>query len=190
METWFAWTHHPGHGPDESLLGEHREGARVLDLGCGRGLQAAHLAAAHRWRVTGVDTSTAAVTHARTRWHPIPHLEFVHAEVVDYLKGGGPLLDAVYSRFGAAWFVDPQTLLPAVAGRLRPGGRLVISHMAPGFREFEIPRWDLSPDGWREALEGAGFGGVSEEVVPCPSDCHYGPGPGVMIVCAQRPASP
>ncbi|MER7113341.1 class I SAM-dependent methyltransferase [Saccharomonospora azurea] len=186
METWFGWTHHRGRGPDESLLGEHPEGARVVDLGCGHGLQAAHLAAAHRWRVTGVDESTAAVTQARTRWHRIPGLEFVQAEVVDYLTGDGPPVDAVYSRFGAAWFVDPQTLLPAVAARLRPGGRLVISHVAPGFREFEIPRWDLPPDAWRELLEGTGFGGVSTESVPCPSDCHYAPCPGILIVCAQR----
>ncbi|MGW9307056.1 hypothetical protein ACWGPQ_03510 [Saccharomonospora azurea] len=62
----------------------------------------------------------------------------------------------------------------------------MISHVAPGFREFEIPRWDLPPDAWRELLEGTGFGGVSTESVPCPSDCHYTPCPGILIVCAQR----
>lgn len=39
METWFSWTHRPGHGPDVSLLGEHPDDARVVDLGCGRGFQ-------------------------------------------------------------------------------------------------------------------------------------------------------
>lgn len=82
-----------------------------------------------------------------------------------------------------------NAVAPAVAARLQPGGRLMISLVAPGFREFEIPRWDLSPDAWRALLEGIGSGGVSTESMPCPSDCHYAPCPGIVIVCAQR-ASP
>lgn len=62
----------------------------------------------------------------------------------------------------------------------------MISHMAPGFREFEISRWDLSPDEWSDALDSVGFEVVSAEVLLCPNDCHYGPGPGILIVCGRR----
>src|SRR4029079_12170164 len=53
--TWFNWTQYTDHGPGADLLGL-RPGDRVVDLGCGKGGNAAHLAAQGMTAV-GVDIS-------------------------------------------------------------------------------------------------------------------------------------
>ncbi|MEU8076603.1 class I SAM-dependent methyltransferase [Catellatospora citrea] len=112
--TWFNWTQYPDHGPGLEVL-KLSPGARVLDLGCGKGGNMAHVyAQGHRG--VGVDVSAVQVAHARTRW---PHLEVVLGDVVAYLDEGEVPFDAAYSVFGAHWFADPDLLLPAVHRRLR-----------------------------------------------------------------------
>jgi SAM-dependent methyltransferase len=194
--TWFNWTQYEDHGPGIELL-KVAAGARVLDLGCGKGGNAAHLAA-HGVRAVGVDVSPRQLAAARERWGQAPGLELHHAEAVRFLLEDWEGFDAVYSVYGAAWFTDPALLLPAVRERLRPGGRLVFSQRPPvegcyGCQASYIPRgpdedplvvkrWDYEPDAWEQMLAGHGYMDVRAMVLPAP------PGPrtvGTLIVQAR-----
>ncbi|WP_329437842.1 class I SAM-dependent methyltransferase [Streptomyces canus] len=169
--TWFNWTQYEDHGPGAELLGV-QTGARVLDLGCGKGGNAAHLAALGM-RAVGVDVSATQLHAARGRWGKMPGLELHQAEAVRFLQETGEVFDAVYSVYGALWFTDPAQLLPVVRERLRPGGRLVFSQQPPvegcyGCQASYIPRgddedplvvkrWDYEPDVWERMLVTYGF---------------------------------
>lgn len=126
--TWFNWTQYEDHGPGAELVGV-AAGARVLDLGCGKGGNAAHLAAIGM-RAVGVDVSPRQLAAARERWGQTSGLELHHAEAVRFLLEDGEGFDAVYSVYGAVWFTDPALLLPAVrqgcaraVGSSSPSGR-------------------------------------------------------------------
>ena len=69
----------------EDCLRRHGAGARVLDIGCGTGRDAAHLHAAGR-TVAGADLSEAMLAYARTH-HPGP--EYVRADLRDFDLGTG-----------------------------------------------------------------------------------------------------
>ncbi|MEV7684434.1 class I SAM-dependent methyltransferase [Streptomyces bungoensis] len=181
--TWFNWTQYEDHGPGAELLAAGA-GARVLDLGCGKGGNAAHLATLGIQAV-GVDVSYEQLRVARTRWGRTPGLELIQADAVRFLQGAGDMFDAVYSVYGAVWFTDPATLLPAVRARLRSGGRLVFSQRPPvegcyGCQASYIPRgadqdplivkrWDYEPHAWRQMLGEYGFADVRTEVIPAPA---------------------
>ncbi|MEE4490778.1 class I SAM-dependent methyltransferase [Streptomyces sp. BE230] len=117
--TWFNWTQYPDHDPGAELLSVG-PGASVLDLGCGKGGNLAHIATLGA-RAVGVDVSLAQVKAAESRW---PHVGMAlhRTEAIRFLKESGERFDAVFSVFGAAWFTDPTALLPAIRQRLRPGG--------------------------------------------------------------------
>ncbi|MFG3017861.1 class I SAM-dependent methyltransferase [Streptomyces sp. NPDC048254] len=179
--TWFNWTQYEDHGPNAELL-DVAPGARVLDLGCGKAGNAAHLAALGMHAV-GVDVSPKQLTAARARWSELPGLELHQAEAVQFLQQAREF-DAVYSVFGALWFTDPARLLPAIRARLRPGGRLVFSQRPPvegcyGCQASYIPRgsdedplvvkrWDYERDAWKQLLAEHGFGDVRAEVLAAP----------------------
>jgi len=179
--TWFNWTQYPDHGPVAELLELPPDG-RVLDLGCGKGGNAAHLARLGM-EATGIDVSAAQLQAARERWGLMPHLSLVRADALGYLGEAGRF-DAVYSVFGAVWFTDPALLLPAVRERLQPGGTLVFSQRPPvegcyGCQASYIPRgddedplvvkrWDYEPDVWESLLKDHGFWDVRAEVLAAP----------------------
>ncbi|MFF4052994.1 class I SAM-dependent methyltransferase [Streptomyces chartreusis] len=76
-------------------------------------------------RVTGIELSPtqherAAVTHGE-----VPGVEFVQADVVDYLAQAEPF-DAAYA-IGTLAFLDPHRALPALRDGLRPGAPLILS---------------------------------------------------------------
>lgn len=180
--TWFNWTQYPDHGPGAELL-ETRPGGRVLDLGCGMGGNAAHLATLGI-RAVGVDISPKQLRGARERWGAIPGLELHHADAVRFLQQDESGFDAVFSVFGAVWFTDPDQLLPVIRERLRPGGRLVFSQRPPvegcyGCQASYIPRgadedplvvkrWDHEPNVWERLLTAHGYVDVRAMVVPAP----------------------
>ncbi|MCZ0980002.1 class I SAM-dependent methyltransferase [Streptomyces diastatochromogenes] len=121
--TWFNWTQWPDHGPDASLLGGV-SGARVLDLGCGGGGNLAHLVALGAEAV-GVDISPVQVAKARERR---PRLDVRQQSAEEFLAADTYEFEAVCSVFGAAWFTDPDELLPLVRARLAPNGVYAFSH--------------------------------------------------------------
>lgn len=126
----FTWTHVPNRGPDESLL-RLRPGQRVLDLGCGRGTHLAYLCRAHQIEGVGIDHDPHLATAACT-YLGGGTASFIRDDArahLDHLAESS--VDAIYSRFGAVWFTDPDELLPLIASRLRPGGRFVFSHLTP-----------------------------------------------------------
>ncbi|UPT41756.1 MULTISPECIES: class I SAM-dependent methyltransferase [Streptomyces] len=193
--TWFNWTQYPDHGPGAEVL-SITPGANVLDLGCGKGGNLAHVATLGA-RSVGVDMSMAQIKGAEARWPDIK-LELHQAEATRFLTEGEEQFDAVFSVFGAAWFTDPAALLPAVRRRLRPGGVFAFSQRPPvegcyGCQasyitrsEDEDPlvvkRWDYEPDRWAGLLEAHGFSAAAARVIPAP------PGPrkiGTLLVRAQ-----
>jgi 2-polyprenyl-3-methyl-5-hydroxy-6-metoxy-1,4-benzoquinol methylase len=105
---------------------------RLLDFGCGGGV---FLALMHRrgWRVTGLDTSAAAVQRVRTELGlraltgSLPHPE---------LPEGG--FDMITMWQSLEHVHDPVTVLRAARGLLAPGGRLVV----------ETPNIDSLPFRW------------------------------------------
>ncbi|MTD55713.1 SAM-dependent methyltransferase [Amycolatopsis pithecellobii] len=180
--TWFNWTQHPDYGPGEELLAP-QPGARILELGCGKGGNIAHLAACGV-HATGIDISPAQLDAARERWRQVPALTLLEADALEFLRRGQQQFDAIYSVFGAMWFVDPRILLPAIRDRLTPGGRLVFSHRPPiegcygcqsgliqrgdGQEPFVIRRWDYTADAWIDLLADNGFVDAAAHVVPSP----------------------
>ncbi|GAA5206648.1 bifunctional NAD(P)/FAD-dependent oxidoreductase/class I SAM-dependent methyltransferase [Microbacterium kyungheense] len=118
---------------------EHLEPGTALDVGSGEGGDAVWLAE-HGWRTTGVDVSTTAVARAAA-------LAASRSVDVDFRAGDGAAsvpgeFDLVLASFLHSWEPDfPRIrLLREAAGRVAPGGRLLIlSHAAPPPWAREVP---------------------------------------------------
>jgi len=115
------------------LLGRLPDGARVLELGCGRGVPATR-ELAKRHEVVGVDISSSQIALAR---HHVPEATFVHADVME-LELPPESFDAVVSiyMFGHIPPDEQGELVHRIAGWLRPGG-WVLTTM--GAREEDVP---------------------------------------------------
>ncbi|WP_351234759.1 class I SAM-dependent methyltransferase [Streptomyces sp. NPDC002133] len=179
--TWFNWTQYPDHGPGAEVLGIG-PGSMTLDLGCGSGGNLAHLASLGA-RAIGVDVSAAQLALAKDRWGYMPRLQLEHVEAVAYLAQTDLEFDAVFSVFGAAWFTDPNELLPLLHKRLRPGGVFAFSHrpaidgcygcQAAHINRSEdqhplvVKRWDYETERWVEILAEHGFTATAA-VLPAP----------------------
>jgi SAM-dependent methyltransferase len=195
LEPAFRWTQyrdHPG-APGPELLGTP---STVLEIGCGTGRALAHLAQ-QGVQCTGVDLSPVMVERAAEQWRPLD-VEFVHADVLEYLGNTTRQFDAVYSVFGAAWFTAPEQLFPLVADHMKPGGFFVFSQppAIPGAYGpqgmykggFAGParytyRYSYEPDDWARFLTTAGFVHVDVSVLDAPTPGHIG----TLIGRAARP---
>ncbi|WP_052434606.1 class I SAM-dependent methyltransferase [Streptacidiphilus melanogenes] len=225
VATWYAYgTHHLargteiealdaipwafGHpGPGAGYLGA-LEGRRVLDLGCGIGQSAAHLARDHRAHVTAVDSSASQLRRAEDRFGEVPDLTFVHADAAEFLQRTPAAWDVIYSCRGALCHTAPEHLLPAIAAALKPSGLFAASvlhtndhgsgpgsvlaprpeqlRMVGAERTETVMRWVLTPDLWQDVLTSSGFTGI--ELQLCPSsnpDSHAV----TTVFRASRPAT-
>ncbi|MFD5099956.1 methyltransferase domain-containing protein [Streptomyces albidochromogenes] len=102
-------------------------GLRLLDLGCGTGAStAALLRAAPLARITAVDASAGMLERAAAKRWP-RGVTFVHAPAERLAAAGvtGPF-DAVFAGYLFRNVADPDAVLAAVHGLLRPGGRLAV----------------------------------------------------------------
>ncbi|MER7226007.1 class I SAM-dependent methyltransferase [Streptomyces rubradiris] len=188
----FHWTWAQDSGPGPEPLGDVT-GSTVGELGAGAARHAACLVA-HRLpaRVDAVDASPAQHAMAMDLFgHLAPRLRLVRSDAVRHLRDTAGTYDVLYSVFGAVDFTDPRELLPAAAGALRPGGRLVFSTLAhylggapaepdvvpaeiaartPGGETTTMRRWVLQEHVWTEVLHESGFTGISVDTLPSPTD--------------------
>ncbi|MGW2937135.1 class I SAM-dependent methyltransferase [Streptomyces sp. NPDC001156] len=172
------WTTRPGSGPGAEILGPDLRRKRILELGCGPGHNAAHLATRHGAQVTGVDLVGLQVRRARSHYGRLNNLTFVADHALHYLQASDEQFDAVYSVFGAIGLVAPELLLPAIAQHLKTGRTLAFSvpHPQRGGRRpctddrprrdyvtlpdrtrRPIARWDFDADRWEKHLARAGL---------------------------------
>jgi demethylmenaquinone methyltransferase/2-methoxy-6-polyprenyl-1,4-benzoquinol methylase len=117
-----------------------RTGDRVLDLGCGTGLNFPHLVEriGPEGELTGIDLSSEMLACAQSRvdharWS---NVKLVHADIAAFGLPGG--INGVLAT-GVFGYLDERSLvLEAIAGALAPGGRLAI---VDGKRPTAWPAW-------------------------------------------------
>jgi SAM-dependent methyltransferase len=101
-------------------------GERVLDVGCGPGTTTIELArqVGPDGEVVGVDISEAMIDAAgrRADASTLSNVRFVVADAGT--EPLGDLYDAVFSRFGVMFFLDPTAAFANIGRALRPGGRM------------------------------------------------------------------
>jgi trans-aconitate 2-methyltransferase len=117
------------------LCGALREGARIIDLGCGTGALTAKVADAYPGaRVLGIDTSPQMLEEAKKRERPdlrfvrgaIEAVDQIGTDVLGEVIGDDPRWDLVFSHAALHWVADHDRLLPRLFGRVAKGGRLVV----------------------------------------------------------------
>jgi trans-aconitate 2-methyltransferase len=111
----------------------------VVDLGCGPGNLTALLA--DRWpnaSIAGVDSSPEMIESARAAE---PRVAFEVADLRDWVAEAG-LVDVIVSNATLQWVPGHLDLLPALVGRVRPGGWLAFQ--VPG--NFDEPSHTIRRD--------------------------------------------
>ena len=107
---------------------EPRDGAAVLDLGCGSGRHSRGLAA-RGFRVTGIDLSAESLERARRR--PGPYVRFVEQDM--RRPFGTRTFDCVLSLFTSFGYfedrMDHLTVIRNIATSLKPGGTVVLDYL-------------------------------------------------------------
>ncbi len=198
------WTQQPGVGPGAELLGADLTGRRIIELGCGPGHNAAHLAKAGA-RVIGVDSSAGQIRRALAHYGHTG-ARFHRGTALDHLTRGSVPLDAIVSVFGAIGLTEPAPLLGAACRRLAPGGVLAFSlphpqrtgaiARTPRLRELmalpdgttaTVERWELDPATWARTLNRAGLQVTDLQHYFAPADSHW---PTTLLITARKPRHP
>ena len=121
-------------------------GLRVLDLGCGAGQLAHHLATRGAAEVTGLDVSARMLELARTRWAH-PRVAY-RREAIEDAAFPPARFDLVVSSLALHYVDDYAGLVRRIAGWLAPGGVLVYS------TEHPIYTGRMSGEGWARDAAG------------------------------------
>jgi SAM-dependent methyltransferase len=108
--------------------------SRVLDVGCGTGayLTCPLGALFPEIEIVGTDDDAASLRHAESTPHP-PNVTFVSAGEI----APGQVFDMVIASEVLEHVDDPSGFLAALAGRMRPGGRLIVT-VPNGYGPFEM----------------------------------------------------
>ncbi|PYM82357.1 MAG: SAM-dependent methyltransferase [Candidatus Rokuibacteriota bacterium] len=107
------------------------DGRRVLDLGCGAGQLARHLAATGAAEVVGVDASERMLALARAEWAH-PRVTYWHG-TIEKVAFPPARFDLVVSSLVLHYVEDYQGLVQRIAEWLAPGGVLAYSTEHPIF---------------------------------------------------------
>lgn len=179
---WGFW----GESPGTEVLGEV-SGKRVLDIGCGTGRYAAHVARACGAQVDAIDSSATQLRRALDQYGDIHGVSFVHGDAIEYARAGAPY-HVVYSVHGLS-YIDPDRALPVIRDALRTGGRLVFSvlhtnadRVGPsesvrprmedvrlrGHAPLPVHMWVLAPNLWADLLFRHGFDVEGVEILAAP----------------------
>ena len=164
-----ALTHHLG-----QMIGLGR-GHRVLDVACGRGASAVHLAREFGCHVTGLDYGpenvAAAQTHVADKG--VSHLTIFRRGQAEGLPFDETTFDAVISECSFCTFPDKATAAAEMARVLPSGGRLGLTDMTvsrPLPDDIEgLLAWVAcvagagTPESYTAVLEAAGFTGFTGE---------------------------
>lgn len=134
-----GWERAAEHADLLALLPEV-EGRRVLDLGCGAGQLARHLANQGAADVIGVDVSERMLALARADWAH-PRVTY-HRAAIETLAFPPARFDLVVGSLVLHYVDDYAGLVRRIAGWLAPGGVLVYS------TEHPIYTARLPGDGW------------------------------------------
>jgi 2-polyprenyl-3-methyl-5-hydroxy-6-metoxy-1,4-benzoquinol methylase len=122
------------------------DGRHVLDLGCGAGQLARHLATMGAAEVVGVDVSERMLALARAEWAH-PRVSYVR-EAIEEVTFSPARFDLVVSSLAVHYVEDYPRLVVRIAEWLAPGGVLVYA------TEHPIYTARLPGDGW--VLDDAG----------------------------------
>ncbi len=143
--------------------------ASLLDIGCGLGGPARHLASVYGCSVTGIDLNQSFVDLAAMLTERTGLSKRVHLQQGDALALPFPpaSFDFAWTQHVAMNIADRHGLYTGIRTVLKPGGRLAIYDATQGeggAPHFPVP-WArdpaysvlLTPDAMRAAIEGAGF---------------------------------
>jgi SAM-dependent methyltransferase len=112
-----------------------KAGDRVIDVGCGTGLDTLQLAS-RGIQVTAVDGSSGMIAQLQSKLATSSFGGLVATEVGDIIEVAGRLagpFDGAVSSFAALNTVDLEQFASLLAGLLRPGGRAVFHLLSPGW---------------------------------------------------------
>ena len=126
--------------------------AAAVDIGCGPGNSTERLAARFPDAVvTGLDSSGDMIEAARKR---LPHIRFESGDILTW-RNAGPF-DVILANAVLQWVPDHVSLLPALVGRLAPGGSLAVQ-MPDNLDEpaHRIMRETAADGPWADKLAGA-----------------------------------
>ncbi|MEV4619212.1 methyltransferase domain-containing protein [Asanoa sp. NPDC049573] len=160
---------------------------RILDLACGGGALSAWLADRTTADVVGLDQSKSQLAHAR-RWladERRPNLRFVQHDVMGLDDLAEAPFDAAVCLDAACYLPDRREALRGLAGRMRPGGRVLLVDWCRAERTTKMQRelildplcryWAIADletaEGYRRSFDAAGFrirqlDDLSERVMP------------------------
>jgi ubiquinone/menaquinone biosynthesis C-methylase UbiE len=140
-----AWGRALEHNLLTSLLGDVR-GKRVVELGCGGGQLAYHLAKAGAASVTAFDASERMIAHAREHWaHERVSYARMTMEEASFPDGS---FDAAVSSLALHYVAGYEELLQRIAGWLTPDGAFAFS------TEHPIYAARVTDEGWQRDAGG------------------------------------